>query len=364
MSLLLDTVPSDSAECPRFSRERFQGLDPIQEVGWEEEIAAHPNGSFVHSAAWAEVLHKTYGHKPCYIAARSGKKIVALLPLMEVNSLLTGKRGVCLPFTDACPPLLDETVSQDMLFRAALDLGRQRAWRYVEIRGVGNLPEGARVSLGYIGHRLVLNRNEEEVCSRFQPGVRQAVRKAQREGVECDISRSSDSMKAYYRLQCQTRQRHGLPPQPFRLFENISDLVLSKEMGFVVLAKWRGAPIAGAVFLCLGSRALFKYGASDYLFQHLRGSDFVMSEGIRWLCREGFEQLDFGRTSVDNEGLRRFKRGFGAQECQIDYVKYDFEEADFVRDQDRASAWFTRVFRIVPPPLARLVGRLLYRHLS
>jgi CelD/BcsL family acetyltransferase involved in cellulose biosynthesis len=361
---LLETVPTALNKCVGFSRQQFQTIDPIHEIGWEGLISSHPACSFAHSAAWAQVLHETYAHRPRYIVLYAKRKVLALLPLMEVNSPVTGRRGVCLPFTDACLPLLDETVSQGTLFQAALDLGRQRAWRYLEIRGVRNLPKGARRSLGYIGHGLTLNQNEEEVFARFKPGVRQAVRKAHREGVECEIKRSFDSIRAFYGLQCQTRRRHGLPPQPFRFFENIFEFVLSKEMGFVVLARWRGMPVAGAVFFCLGRKAIFKYGASSYSFQHLRGNDLAMAEGIRWLCREGFEQLDFGRTSMDNEGLRRFKRGFGAEECQIDYVKYNFEKVEFVRDRDQTSGWFTHLFRRMPLPLSRLVGGLFYRHLS
>ena len=41
---------------------------------------------------------------------------------------------------------------------------------------------------------------------------------------------------------------------------------------------------------------------------------------IRWACEAGFHTLDFGRTDVDNEGLRSFKRSWGASEVELAYT--------------------------------------------
>ena len=74
--------------------------------------------------------------------------------------------------------------------------------------------------------------------------------------------------------------------------------------------------------------------------------------------------LHFGRTSPGNEGLRRFKLGFGAREEEIRCCKYDFRAGRFVTDADRAEGWFNGIFGRLPLPLLRLAGQLLYRHVS
>jgi hypothetical protein len=89
-----------------------------------------------------------------------------------------------------------------------------------------------------------------------------------------------------------------------------------------------------------------------------------MWEGLRQCAARGCERLHFGRTSLANEGLRRFKLGFGAREQEIKYCKYDFRAGRFVTDVDRAESWFNRVFASLPPPLLRLAGQLLYPHMS
>ena len=90
----------------------------------------------------------------------------------------------------------------------------------------------------------------------------------------------------------------------------------------------------------------------------------MMWNAIKRYAEHGFARLHLGRTSLANEGLRRFKLGLGAREERIEYYKYDFLEESFVRDTDRAEGWFNRVFRLLPSPLLRLAGSLLYPHLS
>ena len=80
-------------------------VDPTSDPDWDRLVASHPGSSFFHSAAWAKVLCKTYGHKPISLLLSRNGEPVALVPLLEVSSSFTGRRGVCLPFTDFCDPL-------------------------------------------------------------------------------------------------------------------------------------------------------------------------------------------------------------------------------------------------------------------
>ena len=78
--------------------------------------------------------------------------------------------------------------------------------------------------------------------------------------------------------------------------------------------------VAGAIFLNLGTRAIYKYGASDLRYQALRGNNLVIWEAIKFFGEHGYRTLDFGRTDLPAEGLRRFKCGWGATERSIEYV--------------------------------------------
>jgi hypothetical protein len=134
--------------------------------------------------------------------------------------------------------------------------------------------------------------------------------------------------------------------------------------GFVVLARYRGEPVAGAVFLMSGKHAIFKYGASLAAHQEVRANNLMMWESIKRLARHGYENLDLGRTSLANEGLRRFKLGWGTKEHRIEYVRCDVREGGFCTARDAASGWHNRLFRLLPVTLSRLTGSMLYKHMG
>src|SRR2546428_2783250 len=81
-------------------------VDPVCDSDWDRLVRSHPDFSFFHTSAWAKVLCDSYRHKPLYLYFSQQGESVALLPLMEVRSPFTGRRGVCLPFSDFCEPLL------------------------------------------------------------------------------------------------------------------------------------------------------------------------------------------------------------------------------------------------------------------
>jgi len=279
-----------------------------------------------------------------------------------VDSWLTGRRGIGLPFTDACAPLCAEAGTFKKLFRDAVEFGNSRDWKYIECRGGRELLHEVPASLSFYGHRLDLTAGEDGLFSRLESSVRRAVRKAEKAGVTVEVLQSQESVRLFYALQCQTRKKHGLPPQPLSFFLNIHRHVLSQNMGMVVLARHQGRPVAGSVYFNFGDEAVYKFGASDETYQDLRGANLVMWAAIKEYVRRGAKRLDLGRTSMGNEGLRKFKLGWGTAEQKIEYVKFDLKKNEFVTDADGTSGWHTRVFRRLPVFMARAAGEMLYRH--
>lgn len=339
-------------------------VNPLEQPGWDLLLAAHPDAWFFHGTAWAGVLRDTYQHRPVYAARMAGGQLRSLLPLMEVSSPLTGRRGVSLPFTDFCYPLKTEDQDAGELYEMALAEGRLRGWRYLECRSSDEDWPGSSPSLVYYGHELDLGVGGEVLYKNLEGPVRRGIKKAGATGLRLQFDGSVESVKTYYALHCRTRRRHGLPPQPFQFFANIQKRMLQPGLGFVATARWEERPVAGAIFFHNGRQAMYKFGASDDDFQQLRPNNLVIWEGIRHCAERGCERLHFGRTAQAHEGLRRFKLGFGAREVEIRCCKYDFRAGRFVTDTDGTKGWFNRVFACLPLPLLRLAGQLLYRHVS
>jgi lipid II:glycine glycyltransferase (peptidoglycan interpeptide bridge formation enzyme) len=219
-------------------------------------------------------------------------------------------------------------------------------------------------SLSFYGHEIDLTKGEPELWSSFKSRVRTPVRRAQEAGVTIQFETHAAAIRTYYKLHSRTRKKHGLPPQPLSFFLNIQQYLVDKGCGFIAVASWQGQPIAAGVFLHLGKRVVHKFGASDPRFQKLGGNHMLMWETIRKCRNDGFMRLHLGRTSVSNDGLRQFKLGFSATEHEIHYCKYDYHKGVFVEERDQVEGWYNTVFRLLPEPVLRLMGRILYSQMA
>jgi hypothetical protein len=338
--------------------------DPLRRPDWDTLVAAHPQSTIFHGAGWARVMCDSYGHVPHYVCRFEGQALAEMLPILEVSSPWKGRRGVSLPFTDLCAPLSLSGENHPALYDKAVETGRGRNWKYLECRSPGKGWTGVTQSVSFFGHAIDLSPGADGLFKKLEGSIRRGIRKAEASGLQADFATSLESVKTYYGLHCRTRRRHGLPPQPFRFFENIQRHVLDKGQGFVATVRLKNRPVAAGVFLCHGRQAFYKFGASDFDFQEFRPNNLMMWQGILQSAQRGYSTLHLGRTSVSNTGLRRFKLSFGAAEETVSYCQYDFSSNGFVSGEDGVEGWFNHVFSRLPLPLLRLAGQILYPHLS
>lgn len=358
----VDTSPINRQPSP--SNVTVRIIDPLCEPQWDQLVLSHPEITFFHSSSWATVLHKTYGHQPLYLQFSEHGATLALVPFMEVNSPLTGRRGICLPFSDFCGPLVFREYVSPTVTNKLSDLARERKWKYFELRGESSLYRSALPATTFFGHHLDLRCGADELFVRCASSVRRAVRKAEGCGLSLEVARTKDAVAKFYRLHCGTRRRLGVPPQPFSFFLSIHEHVIERELGFVVLAQHDSTPVAAAIFFQFGKAAVYKFGASDDASQEMRGNNLVMWEGIKRLAERGTETLHFGRTSLENSGLRRFKLSWGAEEETLKYFRFDTRSGAPLITRDNALGFHNRVFRKMPLALNKLAGTLIYPHLD
>jgi hypothetical protein len=353
-----------SAENGGRSNLTVEYIDPTFGSDWDDFVHRHPDSNCFHGSAWAKVLIKTYGHQPFYLRFSSRNETVALLPIMEVASPLTGRRGVSLPFSDHCQPLMFPGANASCLQTPIRNLARERRWQHLELRSEDNLTSGVPSSSKFYGHTLDLRPGLEEIFSGFHSSVRRAIRKAESSGLTLHIEQTQAALRDFQSLHARTRRRHGVPPQPPAFFRRIHEEIIERDKGFIVLARRGSIALAAALFFIWKEKALYKFGASEQSSQSLRANNLVMWEAIRHLAGRGIQELDFGRTAVDHAGLRRFKLGWGTQEKRISYSRLDVAAGEWRPARSTTSAFLSHLFSRMPLVVNQLAGRLLYPHLD
>src|SRR5262249_21069552 len=139
----------------------MQQIDPFTYPDWNERLLIVPHASIFHTTHWLRVLQEAYGYRPHYFARFKDKQLTTLLPFMEINSWVTGVRGVSLPFADYCDPILDATTASPELLTPVISAARQRQWKSFELRGGDALLHGVSPYAFYDRHSLVLHGDEE-----------------------------------------------------------------------------------------------------------------------------------------------------------------------------------------------------------
>lgn len=313
-----------------------------------------------HHPAWQKTIEATYGCKSHYIVLEGQSPTQVggyVLPVMQLG----GNRWVSLPFTDYTIPLLqDISESADITnelnkLRKNLDAG------IMEVRWPLPIREKAFSSEKFYWHTTALSPDSELVFKSFKRSqVQRNIRKAEKDGVTVHIGTTRDDVKLFYKLHLQTRRRLGTPIQPMRYFQNLWENLLNRGLGFIILAYHGEQLLAGAVFLHWKHTLTYKYGASDDRFWKLRPNHMIFWEAIRWGCENGYQVFDWGRTDLEDEGLRDFKLGWGSEERILQYTILA-DQAPRPAGQRVLRKLMKTVIQRSPLFVCRVLGELFYR---
>jgi CelD/BcsL family acetyltransferase involved in cellulose biosynthesis len=332
---------------------------PLDDTGWLAFVSARSEATAFHHPAWALLLADSYSLRGAALAELdSTGRIVSGVPALEApRAVSRSRRWVSLPFTDALPPLVSEHESSDLV--AALDAWRaEHGIERIELRAA---PPGARPRpVTAYTHVLPLAADPDAVARQYAASVKRNIRASEKHGITvARIETERDLTTTYWRLHVETRRRLGVMPQPLTFFRLLWDRILSHDLGFALLAYSGTTPVAGAVFLSWNETVIYKFGASDSASWNLRPNDALMAEAIRIGCEQGRGRFDFGRSDASAEGLRRFKRGWGAHEEPLIYSVIGSDPRPRGGHSERL---VETIVRHSPAWVARTGGRLLYRY--
>lgn len=341
-------------------------IDPLADVRWPRFLARHELASVFHSREWLDALRRTYGYPAVALTtAAAGEELNDAVVFCRVQSWLTGKRLVSLPFSDHCTPLVDSSEKLELLLSHLKDECDRRRRKYVEIRPratthapVGGFAGSARFHL----HRIDLCPTLEELSSRLHVScIRRRLARATRSELVYEEGRSEALLDKLYRLAVLTRRRHNLPPQPITWFRNLMSC-LGEKLKIRILTH-SGRAVAGILTLSFRRTMTYKYGFSDKRFHGLGSMQLLLWKAIEDAKRQGLTEFDMGRSDWNDEGLAQFKDRWGAVRSPMVYMRYP-EQTVQAEGLNRTNAMVRRLFALAPDSVLMAAGNMLYRHMA
>jgi len=331
-----------------------------------------PQVSLFHSREWLEALRQTYGYQPIvFTTSPPSADLANAIVFCQIESWLTGRRLVSLPFSDHCELLVDRPEDLSILMAAIDEELEKGKWRYVEARPLASIPGRAnqRAAKIYYHHQMNLAPSIDELFRNLhKDSIQRKIRKAEREKLDYQEGTTDSLLDSFYELLVLTRRRHCVPPQPKRWFRTLRDCFGSALK--IRIATKQGKPIAGMLTIRHKDCLIYKYGGSDPRFGTLGGMHLLYWKSIQEAKNDGLKSFDLGRSDAHQAGLITFKRRWGADESKLTYWRLGgSRESDTSHTFDLLREnWKSRlakyVFANMPTSLLPAVGSLLYKHIG
>jgi hypothetical protein len=347
----------------------------LEDSRWNDFIERHPDSSAFHTTGWLEALQRTYRYTPLALTTSVARGPLENAWLFcSIDSWLTGRRWVSLPFSDHCQPLSDAVTFREQYIPALETFLTRERLRFIESRplrfseGSPELSSGtASSTCSYCFHEVDLSPDLSQLFRNcHKDSTQRKIQRAEREGLRYEEGRSEALVDAFYDLQLLTRRRHGLPPQPKQWFRNIAQC-LAAAAQFRVAYKDR-QPVAAILTIRHKQTMVYKYGSSNAAFNHLGGIHLLLWRTIEDAKQAGLRTLDLGRSDLDSDGLITFKDRWGSQRSGLCYWRITSAQspkgAYADREQSRTGGLLSKAFGYAPERIARAVGERFYRHVG
>jgi lipid II:glycine glycyltransferase (peptidoglycan interpeptide bridge formation enzyme) len=326
---------------------------------WMNYVRNHEKATIFHSPAWANMLAHCYNRKAFVLGDfNENGAVTAGIPVIENQHILGKTSWMSLPYTDHCEPLSngpeqEVEFSNDLVhfLQTNRNTSYEFRWAYPEVPFLHPRKE-------FVYHKLSLSKDFAATAGKIHPMHKRNAQTAIKRNVTVITSTDEEHLKEFYKLHIITRQRKGVPVQPWHFFRHLGEDLLQKKLGFIMLAYQEDTCLAAAIFLLWNKTMTYKFGASNPDDLHLRPNDLIFRNAIQWGCENGYSTLDFGRTDIENKGLRDYKSRWGAVESDL-YYSY----APGL-PQHRPSWMIDILSQIImhsPKSICRLSGELLYR---
>jgi len=329
-------------------------------IGSEVFVEGASGGTLAHGRAWPSVISGALGHQDRSLVAERNGEVCGILPMMLLSHWLFGTFHVSLPWLDYGGVIADDAEASRQLLQAAISQAKADGASFIELRSLEKVyPE---LPTRDDKMTLVLDLGVAEVVwSRFDPKVRNQVRKAQRAGLTCHFGRE-ELLTEFYRVFARNMRDLGTPVWGISLFQNI--LKAFPKTSELALVRLGEKAIGGGLVLSFKDTVYMPSASSLRSYFHLCPNNLLYWEVIKRACEAGCRTFDFGRSTVGS-GTYQFKKQWGAtvKQLQWQYVLLNGKHMPQLNPSNPRFKFLIEVWKRLPLPVANWLGPRIVRHL-
>lgn len=331
-------------------------------AAWDNFVSHHKESSIYHYSIWKHIFKAAFGKQWYVIGASKNGRIYGGFPLVHMKHPLFGNSLVSLPFVNYGGLLVDEKVLLPPLIAEGEKLAKDLGVQCLELRHLENhypelLARNTKVSMW-----LNLPRTSAELFQSFKPKLRSQIRKGEKNGL-CAKVGGIELLDQFYAVFSQNMRDLGTPVYSKTWFE----LILKgfpKTARLVVVMDQASQPLAGGFLLGDQGRVEIPWASSLRKFNHLQTNMYLYWNCLRFACEEGYEQFDFGRSSLDSSTFK-FKQQWGAFPIQHHwhYWLNGQQEMPEINPQNPKYQLAIALWQRLPLSIANTIGPVLAKHL-
>jgi CelD/BcsL family acetyltransferase involved in cellulose biosynthesis len=342
-------------------------INPCKNPVWELLLSKY-NSDVFHSPHWLRGIANTYDFNiRALVIVDEENRPLAGIAYHQAEAML-GSRISSLPFSDFADPLVKTAEEWNVLATELLNKNQEVTFKCLH----NDIPlNDSRLTVaGHAKwHCINLETDADVLWNNIHSTGRRAIRKAQNNKITTRIAESKKELRAFFELHLRIRKyKYHLLAQPYAFFENIWDNFVEQGNGALFLAIHDGQIIGGVFFLVWNNRFYYKFNASDASNIELRPNDLVIWEASKYGINKGYFYLDLGLSSIEQEGLIRYKRKFSTDEKTITFLKSASVDAssEVPRQLRVLLPQLTKLFvaESIPDEITEKSGELLYRYFA
>jgi hypothetical protein len=301
-----------------------EALRPAEDAAWDAFLLECDGGLIYYSSRYRDLLLDELGCEAEYLVAREGGEIRGVLPLMWSEN--GGKRVLnSLPYYGSHGAPLAKSRDAE---RALIDAWSERATdsRTLAATMVANPFRGAEplepvhdLTDGRISQvtTLPVEADEARILSLVESSARRNVHKAEQAGIEIEVDASAWS--DLHEIHRDNMSAIGGLAKSREFFAAVTRHLRAGEDFELWVARAQGETIAGLLALHFNQVTEYFTPATRHEHRSDQPLALILVRAMIGAVQRGSRLWNWGGTWTSQDGVYRFKRKWGAEECPYRY---------------------------------------------